>query len=137
MIRRRAFVDCINPVLSLSATPTMRLLDRVSTSISLTLASTLLTQVSCGFCPSICIIKPHSVFPSSRPSVDAPSGELRSVVMPTPMAMVTELTAREWSEIHCLLHRSLTFFSGTAAGSQYGVAKNANLIAVKVLSDAG
>lgn len=27
--------------------------------------------------------------------------------------------------------------SGTAAGSQFGVAKSANLIAVKVLSDAG
>ena len=28
-------------------------------------------------------------------------------------------------------------YSGTAAGSQYGVAKAAHLIAVKVLSDAG
>jgi hypothetical protein len=52
--------------------------------------------------------------------------------------MVTELTARK-----SLLSNSCTFIlahtslSGTAAGGRYGVAKNATLIAVKILSDAG
>jgi len=54
------------------------------------------------------------------------------------MAMVTELTARKWVWPYPLVTPKTHFlFSGTAAGSQYGVAKKASLIAVKVLSDAG
>lgn len=55
------------------------------------------------------------------------------------METVMEPTSRELF----VSPRSDTFIliramcSGTAAGTQYGVAKKANIIAVKVLSDAG
>ena len=70
--------------------------------------------------------------------MDAPSWELPSVETPPSMAMVTELTARKWVWPYPFVTPKTHFlFSGTAAGSQYGVAKKASLIAVKVLSDAG
>ena len=51
--------------------------------------------------------------------------------------MATVLTARKHLPfaIHAAIFTSK--FSGTAAGSQFGVAKAANLIAVQVLNSAG
>ncbi|KAF5349212.1 hypothetical protein D9756_009504 [Leucocoprinus leucothites] len=54
------------------------------------------------------------------------------------MATATGLTARMFKYYtHAAVLLTRRTFSGTAAGSQYGVAKSANLVAVKVLSDAG
>lgn len=54
------------------------------------------------------------------------------------MATATELIARMCANILNEMKSSLgSIYSGTAAGSQFGVAKAANLVAVKVLSDAG
>ena len=54
----------------------------------------------------------------------------------TVMAMVPML--RVFKRFYFLYSHSLThFISGTAAGHEYGVAKKASIIAVKVLSDEG
>lgn len=58
------------------------------------------------------------------------------------MAMGTELTVREYTpgvQHRDREHRKLIRFdfSGTAASNQFGVAKSANIIAVKALHDSG
>ena len=57
------------------------------------------------------------------------------------MAMAMVPTSRKSADRfpRCTLesHNHLIVISGTAAGNQFGVAKSANLIAVKVLDDNG
>lgn len=76
--------------------------------------------------------------PPTPPSVDALAGELHLATTLMRMETVTEPIAREPL---CFLNPrpevNFAFTSGTAVGSQYGVAKGANIYAVKVLSDAG
>lgn len=57
--------------------------------------------------------------------------------MLTVTVMVHTARTRPFSILNISRIHMIGSCSGTAAGSQFGVAKSANLIAVKVLSDAG